>query len=45
VNLNGKWDTGNYKKKIQPEKIFYFDKPIIIRGYWEVEEVFKISKK
>jgi len=45
VNLNGKWDTGNYEKKIQPEKIFYFDKPIIIRGYWEVEEVFKISKK
>ena len=39
-NRNGKWDTGNYRKKEQPEKIFYFKKKITIRGYWELEEDF-----
>ena len=26
-NENGKWDTGNYLKKIQPEKVEYFSEP------------------
>ena len=37
-NRNGKWDTGNYRNKIQPEKIFFVDKEIIIRGFWDIEE-------
>jgi hypothetical protein len=37
-NRNGKWDTGNYRKKIQPEKIFFIDKEITIRGFWDMEE-------
>lgn len=43
-NANGKWDTGNYKKKTQPEAIFYFEKPLLIRGYWEVEEWFQVPR-
>ena len=39
-NGNGKWDTGNYRKKILPEPIFFYEKNITIRGYWELEEVF-----
>ena len=27
LNGNGKWDTGNYLKKIQPEKVEYFSEP------------------
>jgi uncharacterized protein (DUF2141 family) len=38
ANKNGKWDTGNYRKKIQPEKIFIVDKELIVRGYWDIEE-------
>ena len=38
VNKNERWDTGNYRKKIQPEKIFYIDKGITIRGFWDIEE-------
>jgi hypothetical protein len=38
VNKNGKWDTGNYRKKIQPEKIYIIDKELIVRGYWDIEE-------
>ena len=37
-NKNGKWDTGNYRKKVQPEKIFTIDKEIVIRGFWDIEE-------
>jgi len=37
-NKNGKWDTGNYRKKEQPEKIFTIDKEITIRGFWDIEE-------
>lgn len=42
-NSNGKWDTGNYLQNIQPEKIIYFEKPISIRGFWDLEETFKIN--
>lgn len=42
-NNNGRWDTGNYHEKIQPEEIFFFDKPISIRGYWDIEEDFELK--
>ena len=41
-NNNSKWDTGNYLKKIQPEKVYYFDKEINIRANWDVEEDWKL---
>ena len=37
-NDNGKWDTGNYKLKLQPETIHYFRKEIKVRSNWDVEE-------
>lgn len=42
-NFNGIWDTGNYSKKIQAEEIFFFNKPINIRGYWDIEEDFELN--
>ena len=42
-NNNGRWDTGNYREKIHPEEIFFFDKPINIRGYWDIEEDFELN--
>lgn len=41
-NNNGRWDTGSYRDKRQPEEIFFFDKPISIRGYWDIEEEFEV---
>ncbi|QHI37998.1 hypothetical protein IMCC3317_33810 [Kordia antarctica] len=38
TNKNGKWDTGNYLKKIQPEVIKYFPKRVEIRANWDVIE-------
>lgn len=42
-NNNGKWDTGNYYKKQQPEKIIKFSKPLDIRSNWELEETLDIT--
>lgn len=37
-NRNGKWDTGNYLRHIQPEKIIIFPKELNLRANWEQEE-------
>lgn len=42
-NENGKWDTGNYLKKIQPERISYFPDIIEVRANWEMEQTFVIT--
>jgi uncharacterized protein (DUF2141 family) len=39
-NNNKQWDTGNYLKKIQPEKIFYYSKEIEVRANWTISEEF-----
>ncbi len=36
-NKNGRWDTGNYDKKIQPEKIIFYPGEIEIRANWSHE--------
>ena len=36
-NENGKWDTGNYWKKLQPEKIVPRKELFNIRANWENE--------
>lgn len=42
-NGNGKWDTGNYRLKTQPEQVFYFSKVIEIRSNWELKESWAID--
>ena len=37
LNQNGRWDTGNYLEKIQPEKVFYYPEKIELRSNWDVE--------
>ena len=36
-NSNGKWDTGNYWKKVQPEKIVSDGKKYTVRPNWDNE--------
>ncbi len=33
-NRNGEWDSGNYKKRIQPESIIYYPGKIALRANW-----------
>jgi len=37
-NGNKRWDTGNYRKNLQPEEVSYFSKTVEIRANWDVEE-------
>jgi hypothetical protein len=37
-NGNRKWDTGDYMKGIEPEKVTYYGKLLNIRANWEIEE-------
>ncbi|SDQ10014.1 Ig-like domain-containing protein [Flagellimonas zhangzhouensis] len=43
ANENGKWDTGNYLKKIQPERISYYPGVIKIRANWIDRQNFILS--
>ena len=36
-NRNGKWDTGNYLQKIQPEQILYYKGEIKLRANWDLD--------
>ncbi len=42
TNGNNKWDTGNFLKKQQPEKISYYPDVIEVRANWEMEQTFII---
>ena len=37
-NGNGKWDTGNYMKKIQVEKVYYYHTSIIVKAGWDITD-------
>lgn len=43
TNMNKKWDSGNYLKGIQPEKVIYFPQPILLNTNWEVNHTFTIK--
>lgn len=42
-NENRKWDSGNYIYKIEPERVAFFPKVLIIRANWEDQEEWKIE--
>ena len=44
ANGNRKWDTGNYLKKIQPERISYMEKIVDARTGWDLVEEFTLLK-
>ena len=43
-NGNGIWDTGNYEKGIQPEKVYYFPKVWEMKANFEFEETWNIHE-
>jgi len=42
-NGNGKWDTGNYLKGIQPERVFVYTDTLQVRANWEDELSWEIK--
>jgi hypothetical protein len=45
INKNEVYDTGNVKDNIQPEKVWLYDKELIIRPNWDREEKITIPKE
>lgn len=43
-NGNGKWDTGNYLKNIQPEHVVFNKEDINIRSNWDAEVEWKLEE-
>jgi len=44
TNNNDKWDTGNYLKKIKPERIYYFSNELEVRANWDLNETFNLNQ-
>ena len=45
ANENGKWDTGDYLQKIQPEKIYYRDGQVEVRANFDNVEEFILPQE
>lgn len=44
ANGNGKWDAGDYEKKLQPEMVYYYSKSVDLKAFWEMEEDWAIDE-
>lgn len=44
LNGDGKWDTGKYSEKRQPEMVFYCPKQLNVMQNWQVEETWNINE-
>ena len=44
ANKNGRWDTGNFLRKEQPERVVHFPSPIEMRANWDNRETFTIRE-
>ena len=44
TNSNGKWDTGDYLKKLQPETVIYYPKELNVRANWDPRETFILKE-
>ncbi len=42
-NNNGRWDTGSFLDKRQPEVVKYLKKTIELRANWDINEVFNLD--
>ena len=44
LNENGRWDTGNYLKKQQPEPVEFLSKQITVRSNWDHDVSMSLKK-
>ena len=44
INDNGKWDTGNYMKKLQPEPVELLPIDITVRSNWDHDVTMILEK-
>ena len=44
TDKNGDWTTGDYNGLKQPEKVYFFEKPLSVSANWDYEEDWVIGK-
>ncbi|MBC7411845.1 MAG: Ig-like domain-containing protein [Bacteroidia bacterium] len=44
TNADGRWTTGNYLQKKQPETIIQYSGKLTLRGNWDTEQTWKLDK-
>lgn len=42
-NANGKWDTGKFSERRQPERVFYFGETIETKSGWDMEYTWNVE--
>lgn len=42
-NNNGRWDSGNFLNRLEPEKIIYYPAQIEVRANWSLNETFTLK--
>ncbi len=45
LNNNGRWDTGNYLERRQPEKIYNYAEEIVLRANWDLDIEMTVGRK
>lgn len=45
ANRNRRWDTGDYRKGIQPEDVYYYTEPIEVRAGWDIEKTWDVTAR
>lgn len=41
-NGNGKYDTGNYSQRLQPEEVYYYPGAVNLKRNWDIEQTWDI---
>jgi hypothetical protein len=44
TNRNGKWDTGKYDEKRQPESLIYYMEKVSVRANWDIKVDFETKR-
>lgn len=43
TNNNGRWDTGSYEEKRQPEMVYYYPQMLELKANWELEQDWNVT--
>ena len=44
-NNNGKWDSGNLKKRVPPEEVMYYPNVVKVRSNWDIKDSWKLPSQ
>lgn len=42
-NRNGRWDTGSYEEKSQPEMVYYYPQMLELKANWDLEQDWNVT--